>query len=170
MPRLTRSIPTWSTAARSRAMTGALARFRTSQPRLAIARCAPSPLQFSPVDNTSLYFATNTLWLTTDDGTNWKEISPDLSRETWELPPSVSRLQGFARLLRVTRRGVIYALGLSPLDINRLWAGTDDGLIWTTADGGAHWENVTPPAMKAFWKVFNMDAGHYRRSRRHTPR
>jgi hypothetical protein len=56
---------------------------------------------------------------------------------------------------------VIYALGLSPLDINRLWAGTDDGLIWTTADGGAHWNNVTPPELKPFWKVFNMDAGHY---------
>ena len=62
---------------------------------------------------------------------------------------------------KATRRGVIYALGLSPLDGNRLWAGTDDGLIWTTADAGAHWTNVTPPALKPFWKVFNMDAGHF---------
>ena len=44
---------------------------------------------------------------------------------------------------------------------NRIWAGTDDGLIWTTADGGAHWTNVTPPELKPFWKVFNMDAGHF---------
>jgi photosystem II stability/assembly factor-like uncharacterized protein len=118
------------------------------------------PLQFSPVDNTSLYFATNTLWLTKDHGMNWKEISPDLSRETWELPPSVEDYKDSPNA-NVTRRGVIYALGLSPLDINRLWAGTDDGLIWTTSDGGGHWENVTPPALKAFWKVFNMDAGHF---------
>ena len=62
---------------------------------------------------------------------------------------------------RSTRRGVIYALGLSPLDGNRIWAGTDDGLIWTTTDGGAHWSNVTPPELKPFWKVFNMDAGHF---------
>ena len=61
----------------------------------------------------------------------------------------------------MTRRGVIYALGLSPVDGNRLWAGTDDGLIWTTEDAGAHWMNVTPPAMKPFWKVFNMDAGQF---------
>src|SRR5258707_6693988 len=59
------------------------------------------------------------------------------------------------------RRGVIYALGLSAVNGNRLWAGTDDGLIWTTSDGGAHWNNVTPPELKPFWKVFNMDAGHF---------
>ena len=119
-----------------------------------------APLMFSPVDKKSLYFATNTLWLTTDKGYNWKQISPDLSRETWELPPTVQPLKD-SPAAAVTRRGVIYALGLSPLDINRLWAGTDDGLIWTTTDGGAHWNNVTPPEMKAFWKVFNMDAGQF---------
>jgi photosystem II stability/assembly factor-like uncharacterized protein len=119
-----------------------------------------APLQFSPVDPHSLYFGTNTLWLTKDKGYNWKEISPDLSRETWELPPSVAPYKDTPGA-KPTRRGVIYSFGLSPLDINRIWAGTDDGLIWTTSDGGGHWNNVTPPAMKAFWKVFNMDAGHY---------
>ncbi len=118
------------------------------------------PLMFSPVDPQSLYFATNTLWLTKDQGKNWKEISPDLSRETYELPPNLADYKD-SPTAKTTRRGVIYALGLSPLDINRLWAGTDDGLIWTTADGGAHWNNVTPPELKPFWKVFNMDAGHY---------
>ena len=118
------------------------------------------PLQFSPVDPHSLYFATNTLWLTKDGGNNWKQISQDLSRETWELPPSVSDYKDSPNA-KPTRRGVIYALGLSPLDVNRIWAGTDDGLIWTTTDGGANWANVTPPAMKAYWKVFNMDAGHF---------
>ena len=118
------------------------------------------PLQFSPVDPHKLYFATNTLWLTEDGGKNWKEVSPDLSRETWELPSVVDDYKDSAAA-KATRRGVIYALGLSPLDGNRLWAGTDDGLIWTTNDAGAHWTNVTPPALKPFWKVFNMDAGHF---------
>jgi hypothetical protein len=112
------------------------------------------------VDPHKLYFATNTLWLTEDGGKNWKEVSPDLSRETWELPPAVESYKD-APAAQVTRRGVIYALGLSPLDGGRLWAGTDDGLIWTTTDGGAHWSNVTPPELKPFWKVFNMDAGHF---------
>jgi photosystem II stability/assembly factor-like uncharacterized protein len=118
------------------------------------------PLQFSPVDLHKLYFATNTLWLTEDGGKNWKEVSPDLSRETYELP-SVLDFYKDSPAASVARRGVIYALGLSPLDGNRLWSGTDDGLIWTTADAGAHWNNVTPPELKPFWKVFNMDAGHF---------
>ncbi len=118
------------------------------------------PLQFSPADPHKLYFATNTLWLTEDGGKHWKEVSPDLSRETWQLPAVVDDYKD-SPAARVTRRGVIYALGLSPLDVNRLWAGTDDGLIWTTTDGGTKWSNVTPPAMKAWWKVFNMDAGHF---------
>jgi photosystem II stability/assembly factor-like uncharacterized protein len=118
------------------------------------------PLQFSPVDPHKLYFATNTLWLTSDGGKNWKEVSPDLTRPTWDLPSSVEAYKD-SPMAKATQRGVIYALGLSPRDGNRLWAGTDDGLIWTTADGGAHWNNVTPPELKPFWKVFNMDAGHF---------
>ncbi len=118
------------------------------------------PLQFSPADPHSLYFATNTLWLTRDGGKNWKEISPDLSRETYALPPTLDDYKD-SPTATTARRGVIYALGLSPLDVNRIWAGTDDGLLWTTADGGAHWSNVTPPQLKPFWKVFNMDAGHF---------
>ena len=119
------------------------------------------PLMFSPVDPHKLYFATNTLWVTTDEGRDWKEISPDLSREAgYDIPGSLAHYKD-SPTMRPIRRGVIYALGLSPLDGNRLWAGTDDGYLWTTADGGAHWNNVTPPAMKPFWKVFNMDAGHF---------
>ncbi len=118
------------------------------------------PLQFSPLDPHKLYFATNTLWLTQDGGKNWKEVSPDLSRESWELPAKLEPYKD-SQPASVTRRGVIYSLGLSPVDEKRIWAGTDDGLIWTTADAGAHWDNVTPPDLKPFWKVFNMDAGHF---------
>jgi photosystem II stability/assembly factor-like uncharacterized protein len=118
------------------------------------------PLQFSPVDPHKLYFATNTLWLTEDGGKHWKEVSPDLTRETWDLPQVVESYKD-SPVAHIARRGVIYALGLSPLDGGRIWAGTDDGLIWTTTDAGAHWSNVTPPELKPFWKVFNMDAGHF---------
>ncbi|MGA7155951.1 MAG: glycoside hydrolase [Acidobacteriaceae bacterium] len=121
------------------------------------------PLQFSPIDPHNLYFATNFLWLTRDGGKNWKQISPDLSRTSYALPAVLDDYDKGKNELGIQpiRRGVIYALGLSPLNIDRIWAGTDDGLIWTTTDGGAHWSNVTPPAMKPFWKVFNMDAGHF---------
>ncbi len=59
-----------------------------------------------------------------------------------------------------TQRGVIYAVAPSPLDINRIWAGTDDGLIWLTTDGGANWNNVTPPALTAWQKVSIIEASH----------
>ena len=59
-----------------------------------------------------------------------------------------------------TQRGVIYALAPSPLDINRIWAGTDDGLIWLTTDGGANWSNVTPPTLTAWQKVSILEASH----------
>ena len=118
------------------------------------------PLQFSPLDPHKLYFATNTLWLTEDGGKHWREVSPDLTRETWQLPAVLDAYKDSPEA-KVTRRGVIYALGLSPLDGNRMWAGTDDGLMWTTVDAGAHWTNVTPPELMPWWKVFNMDAGHF---------
>jgi photosystem II stability/assembly factor-like uncharacterized protein len=118
------------------------------------------PLQFSPIDQHNLYFATNTLWLTRDGGKNWKQISPDLTREAYDLPSSLDAYKD-TPTAKPIRRGVIYALGLSPINIERIWAGTDDGFLWTTTDGGLHWSNVTPPAMKPFWKVFNMDAGHF---------
>ncbi|MGA8939365.1 MAG: glycoside hydrolase [Acidobacteriaceae bacterium] len=121
------------------------------------------PLQFSPVDPHNLYFATNFLWLTRDGGKNWKQISPDLSRVSYALPAVLNDYDKNKDPMapKAIRRGVIYALGLSPINVDRIWAGTDDGFIWTTTDGGAHWSNVTPPALKPFWKVFNMDAGHF---------
>src|SRR5205085_1388123 len=59
------------------------------------------------------------------------------------------------------QRGVIYALGVSPRSIDTLWAGTDDGLVWVTADGGAQWSNVTPAALTPWSKVTQIEASHF---------
>jgi len=115
------------------------------------------PVQFSPVDPHLLYFAANTLWSTTDGGRTWKQMSPDLTRKTWEVPPSVGI---FSSDVKPSQRGVIYAIAPSPLDINRIWAGTDDGQIWLTTDGGANWTNVTPPTLTAWEKVSILEASH----------
>jgi hypothetical protein len=56
---------------------------------------------------------------------------------------------------------VIYTIAPSPKDVNLIWAGTDDGLVHVTHDGGKNWENVTPPDLTAWSKVSLMDASHF---------
>ncbi len=121
------------------------------------------PLIFSPVDPHILYFAANTIWKTQNGGKSWKQISPDLTRKTWETPASVGKYRDQPSA-RPAQRGVVYALGPSPLDINQIWAGTDDGLIQLTTDGGLHWREVTPPQLTAWAKVSIIDAGHFDRA------
>jgi len=118
------------------------------------------PVIYSPIDPHLLFFAGNTLWQTRDRGDHWEKISPDLSREKYELPASVGKYKEDATK-QARRRGVIYAVAPSPLDANRIWAGTDDGLIHLTTDGGKTWNNVTPPSISAWQKISLIDAGHF---------
>ncbi|MBI1875244.1 MAG: glycoside hydrolase [Acidobacteria bacterium] len=117
------------------------------------------PILFSPIDPKTLYFASNTLWKTTTGGQSWTQISPDLTRETWEVPANVGKYRDTPEA-RPTRRGVIYTIAPSHVDINTIWVGTDDGLIHVTRDGGKTWSNVTPPDLKPWAKVSIMDASH----------
>jgi photosystem II stability/assembly factor-like uncharacterized protein len=121
------------------------------------------PVVFSTVDPHVLFYANNVLWKTLDGGITWKQISPDLTREKWDVPKSVG---SYASRVQSHDRGsipaqVIYTIGPSYKDVNRIWIGTDDGVIATTADGGLHWDNVTPPQMTAFMKVFIVDPGRF---------
>ena len=118
------------------------------------------PVLFSPTDPRTLYFAANTLWKTSNGGANWTEISPDLTRDTWEPPQSVGVYRGLPTA-RPTRRGVIYAVAPSPVDGSVIWAGTDDGLIHLTRNGGTTWTNVTPPALVPWAKVSILEASHF---------
>lgn len=118
------------------------------------------PLLFHPADPTMLLFATNELWSTNDGGRSWRKRSPDLSREQPDVPESIGDFRTDA-LATMPRRGVIYAVGPSPLDVDTIWAGTDDGLVHVTRDGGKSWTDVTPPELRAWDKISQIDAGHF---------
>ena len=83
------------------------------------------------------------MFKTNDGGKSWQEMSPDLTRESWDIPASVG-IYTSDELKKMPRRGVIYTVAPSPVDINTIWCGSDDGLIHITKDGGKTWNNVTP--------------------------
>ena len=91
-----------------------------------------APVIFSPVDNKTLFFSGNIIFKTTNGGDSWETISPDLSRESWDIPASVGIYKN-EDMLKMKRRGVVYTLAPSYKNINTLWAGTDDGLIQVPA-------------------------------------
>ncbi|MEO8681485.1 MAG: glycoside hydrolase [Vicinamibacterales bacterium] len=118
------------------------------------------PLLFSPVNPRKLYFSSNVLWQTTNGGQSWDQISPDLTRKTWDVPKNVG-IYAATPEARSTQRGVIYTIAPSYSDENTIWAGTDDGLIHLTRDGGKNWQDVTPAALTPWAKVSIMDASHF---------
>ncbi|MEA2719444.1 MAG: hypothetical protein QOJ39_1308 [Candidatus Eremiobacteraeota bacterium] len=119
-----------------------------------------APLAFSPADKRTLYLGANAVLATRDYGAHWNAISPDLTRANPATPPNLGVFAQTAAAKK-PHRGVVYALGLSPRDRNVLWAGTDDGLVWRTADGGKRWRDVTPPGVGAWAKISIIDASPF---------
>ncbi|MEO6990775.1 MAG: glycoside hydrolase [Candidatus Baltobacteraceae bacterium] len=114
------------------------------------------PLVFSHADPHVLYFGSNVVWSTRDGGQHWKQISPDLARPRPAVPSVLGPFEA-SDPQKGAHRGVVYALAPSYRNRSTLWAGTDDGLVWITRDGGAHWSNVTPPQLTPWSKVAQID-------------
>jgi photosystem II stability/assembly factor-like uncharacterized protein len=118
------------------------------------------PLLFSPVDPRVLYLGSNVLFKTTNGGDSWETISPDLTRKQWEMPAVIQAFES-QDPEKGQHRGVIYTVAPSPKDGNLIWAGTDDGLIHVTHDGGKNWQDVTPRELTAWSKVSLLEASHF---------
>jgi photosystem II stability/assembly factor-like uncharacterized protein len=115
------------------------------------------PIVFSPHDPKTLYFAGEMLFKTTDAGMSWTPISPDLTRN------DKSKQGSSGGPITKDNTGVevydtIFSVVESPVQKDLIWAGTDDGLVHVTRDGGQHWENVTPKAMPDWGTVSMIEA------------
>ncbi len=123
------------------------------------------PLAISPREAPSraIYFANQFLFKTVDDGRHWEKRSPDLTRENPGVPGTLDAVTAVDSAVKGPRRGVIYAIALSPLagSVGRIWCGTDDGLIWLSRDDGQTWKNVTPKDLTAWSKVAIIEASHF---------
>ncbi len=105
-----------------------------------------APIISSPHDRNTIYHAGNVVFKTTDAGINWSVISPDLTRNDKNKQgpgggPYTNEAAGGENY------NTLMYLVESPHEKGVLWAGSDDGLIHITKDGGENWENVTPEGM-----------------------
>ncbi|MHB1431099.1 MAG: hypothetical protein ACYCVZ_03145 [Streptosporangiaceae bacterium] len=115
-----------------------------------------SPILLSPHDPAILYQAGNHVFRSADEGQTWEPISPDLSYadpdklgSSGGLTPDNSGAEYYC---------TVFALAESPLAAGQLWAGTDDGRVHLTRDGGQSWTEVTPPDLPRWATVRMIDA------------
>lgn len=111
------------------------------------------PIFFSPHDNKKLYAASNVLHMTRNGGESWEIISPDLTRnDASKMGPSGGPIT--KDNTSVEYYCTIFAVGESPYEKDLIVAGSDDGLLHITKDGGKNWEKITPAGMPE-WVMFN---------------
>jgi len=119
------------------------------------------PLVFSKTGKKTLYFSNQRLFATSDGGEHWQPISPDLTRRRAPVPSNLDATTAADDYHVGSRRGIIYSVAPSPFDGKVIWVGTDDGLVWRTSDGGAHWQNITPAALTPWSKVAGLELSHF---------
>jgi photosystem II stability/assembly factor-like uncharacterized protein len=121
-----------------------------------------APIVVSPHNPKVVYHAANVLFRTTDGGQTWQAISPDLTRDDkskqkWAGGPITGDNTG------VEIYGTIFAVAESPLQKDLIWAGSDDGLVHVTRDGGKTWKNVTAamPGLPQWATVRTIEASRF---------
>src|SRR6185503_15713379 len=118
------------------------------------------PIIFSPVDPNVLYTCSQHVWKTTDGGQNWEKISGDLTRHD----PKTMQDSGGPITHDMNSPEIyatVFSLGPGKTDVNVIWAGSDDGVVSVTRDGGKTWANVTPKDMPDLGRVSQIDASAF---------
>ncbi|MEO1036521.1 MAG: glycosyl hydrolase [Pseudomonadota bacterium] len=125
-----------------------------------------APILISPHDSKTIFFASQRLWRSDDRGDTWEAISPDLTRnENRVRQPLMGRTWSYDSpwdLYAMSRFNTIVNISQSPIDANVIYAGTDDGLIQVTEDGGANWRRIDRlPGVPARFFVNDIKADLY---------
>jgi photosystem II stability/assembly factor-like uncharacterized protein len=115
------------------------------------------PIFFSPNDPKKMYTASQYLLESTDHGASWRTISPDLTRnDKSKMGPSGGPIT--KDNTSVEYYCTVFTADESPLEPGVLWAGSDDGLVHVSRDGGAHWDDVTPKGMPDWIMINEIEA------------
>ena len=122
-----------------------------------------SPMEISPHDPTTLYYGSQHVHRTRDEGVTWERISPDLTANE---PQYQQRPSGEPITLDVTGEeyySTLYAIRESPLERGVIWTGANDGPFYVSRDNGRTWTNVTPRGLPAGGRVQNIEPSPHRR-------
>ncbi|HET8786661.1 MAG TPA: hypothetical protein VFM38_13565, partial [Candidatus Limnocylindrales bacterium] len=122
-----------------------------------------SPMEISPHDPRVIYYGSQYVHRTRDEGVTWQKISPDL---TWNAPEYQNRPSGEPITIDVTGEeyySVIYAIRESPLEAGVIWTGANDGPFYVTRNNGTTWTNVTPKDQPKGCRVQNIEPSPHRR-------
>lgn len=114
-----------------------------------------APFILSPHDPRTLYFAGNHVFRLTERGDRWERISPDLSHAKLDMVSAVGS--------EAETAGTVVTLAESALAEGTIWAGTDDGRLHVTEDGGGAWRDVTPPGAEGLYMACVEASAHDRR-------
>jgi photosystem II stability/assembly factor-like uncharacterized protein len=117
------------------------------------------PVVFAPGDPKELLLGANVLFETTDEGTHWKTISPDLTRDD----KSKQGRPGGPISADVTGEEMfdtLSSIAFSPLSDKVIWTGSDDGLVYVTTDAGGHWSQVRPPTLPTWSTITCIEPSH----------
>ena len=121
-----------------------------------------APIATSPHDPKVLYYGAQVIFRTADSGQTWTVISPDLTRndkskQKWAGGPITGDNTG------VETYGTVFVIAESPVRKDLIWAGSDDGLVHVTDDGGKNWRDVTPnvPGLPEWGTVNMIEPSHF---------
>jgi photosystem II stability/assembly factor-like uncharacterized protein len=119
------------------------------------------PLAIDPFDHNTVYYGCQVIFKTSNGGQSWSVISPDLSTQDPSRLVSSGGIIGDN--LGQFYGEVVFAIAPSPLQQGLIWAGTNDGQVWLTKDGGANWTNVTKnfPGLPAWGTVSSIEPSHF---------